>query len=166
MLGGAGQSIGLCAPEFRRLRARSRGARVALEGAGPTVEGSVESLDDGRYRVDAGSGARELELIREGDRLQIIGAQATEIGIAPPWPHVPSAEDADAHPASPLPGRVVELRVREGDAVTKGDVLAVIEGMKMQHSIRAGRAGRVLKVLARKGELVDAEAVLFEVQPA
>ncbi len=66
-------------------------------------------------------------------------------------------------PASPLPGRVVELRVKVGDRVERGDVLAVVEGMKMQHAIRAGRAGRVANVLARAGELVEAETVLFDI---
>jgi biotin carboxyl carrier protein len=42
----------------------------------------------------------------------------------------------------------------------------VVEGMKMQHAIRAGRAGRIANVLARAGELVEAEAVLFDIDPA
>jgi 3-methylcrotonyl-CoA carboxylase alpha subunit len=60
----------------------------------------------------------------------------------------------------------VELRVNSGDIVAKGDVLAIVEGMKMQHAIRAGRAGRVTEVFARAGELVEAETVLFEIAPA
>jgi biotin carboxyl carrier protein len=65
-----------------------------------------------------------------------------------------------------LPGRVVELRVKAGDSVARGDVLAVVEGMKMQHAIKAGRAGRIAKVLARVGELVDADTVLFDIESA
>ena len=56
--------------------------------------------------------------------------------------------------------------MKAGDAVARGDVLAVVEGMKMQHAIRAGRAGRIANVLARAGELVEAEAVLFDIDPA
>jgi biotin carboxyl carrier protein len=51
-------------------------------------------------------------------------------------------------------------------AQRRGDVLAVVEGMKMQRAIRAGRAGRITDVPARAGELVEAEAVLFEIGPA
>jgi biotin carboxyl carrier protein len=61
---------------------------------------------------------------------------------------------------------VIELRVKPGDTVGRGDVLAVVEGMKMQHAIRAGRAGRIEYVLARVGELVEAEAVLFDIDTA
>jgi 3-methylcrotonyl-CoA carboxylase alpha subunit len=116
--------------------------------------------------VDAGRGAQSLELIRAGHRLQIIGTQADEIALAPAWPFERSVEDADAHPSSPLPGRVVDVRVQAGDAVERGDVLAIVEGMKMQHAIRAGRAGRVETVLARQGELVEADTVLFDIAPA
>ena len=49
------------------------------------------------------------------------------------------------------------------DTVARGDVLAVVEGMKMQHAIRAGRDGRVENVLASAGELVDADTVLFDI---
>ena len=114
--------------------------------------------------MDAGQGPSTVELIRDRERLQLVGERANEIALAPAWPYERSAEDADAHPASPLPGRVVDLRVKEGDAVAKGDVLAVVEGMKMQHAIRAGRAGRIAHVLARRGELVEAESVLFDIE--
>jgi biotin carboxyl carrier protein len=104
-------------------------------------------------------------LIRHRERLQVIGAQADEIALAPAWPFERGVEDADAHPASPLPGRVVDLRVKAGDTVQRGDVLAIVEGMKMQHAIRAGRAGWVAAVLARAGELVEAETILFDIAP-
>ncbi len=158
------QSVGLRAPGFMRLAARREGDSLVLEGAGAAICGSVRRAG-GRFVVDAGRGARELELIRDRERLQVVGESASEIALAPAWPFEKSAEDADAHPASPLPGRVVELRVKAGDTVEKGDVLAIVEGMKMQHAVRAGRAGRVANVLARAGELVEAETVLFDIHP-
>ena len=146
-------------------RVRGAGESLTLADGGASIAGRVMERDDGRWSVDAGRGERELELIRDGDQLQLVGESADEITLAPAWPFERSAEDADAHPASPLPGRVVELRVRPGDTVARGDVLAVVEGMKMQHAVRAGRAGRVTHVHARAGELVEAEAVLFDIDP-
>jgi 3-methylcrotonyl-CoA carboxylase alpha subunit len=163
--GAGGQSIGLRAPAHRRWRVRRKGDGVEAASDGVTLVGRVQAGGPGRYVVDAGAGAQVLELIRDGDSLQVIGEVADEIAIAPAWPYERSVEDADAHPASPLPGRVVELRVQVGDTVARGDVLAVVEGMKMQHAIRAGRAGRVANVLARTGELVEAETVLFDIDP-
>ncbi len=161
--GGSEQFIGLRTPAHRRWRVRRDGDALELESTGATLAGRVQQLEAGRFAVDAGLGACELELIRERERLQVVGKVADEIALAPAWTFERSAEDADAHPASPLPGRVVELRVKVGDAVARGDVLAVVEGMKMQHAIRAGRAGKVANVLARVGELVEAETVLFDI---
>jgi len=164
--GPAPQAVGLRAPAFLRLRVRGGGDRIELEQDGKRLGGAVAVVAGGRYCVDAGQGPRELEVIRHGARLQVIGEQADELSFAAAWPHERAIEDADAHPASPLPGRIVDLRVKAGDAVAKGDVLAVVEGMKMQHAIRAGRAGRVTQVFARAGELVEAEAVLFDIASA
>jgi 3-methylcrotonyl-CoA carboxylase alpha subunit len=157
------QSVGLCTPRHRRWRLRRDGESLELAAGDLRAAGRVQALGAGRFTADAGRGSRDLELIRDRERLQIVGESADEITLAPAWTFERSAEDADAHPASPLPGRVVELRVKVGDAVTRGDVLAVVEGMKMQHAIRAGRAGRVASVLARTGELVEAETVLFDI---
>jgi 3-methylcrotonyl-CoA carboxylase alpha subunit len=163
--GPADQSIGLRTPAHRRWRARLDGDSLEVATEGLSLTGRVLPLAADRFAVDAGRGPRELELIRAGDRLQVIGEVADEIALAPAWPFERSTEDADAHPASPLPGKVVELRAKIGDMVARGDVLAVVEGMKMQHAIRAGRAGRVANVLTRAGELVEAETVLFDIDP-
>ncbi len=161
-----GQPVGLRTPVFQRWRVSRHGDGIELACGGTGLRGRVTELDKARFAVDAGRGLRELELIRDRERLQFIDEQATEIALAPAWPFERTAEDADTHPASPLPGRIVELRVKTGDAVERGEVLAVVEGMKMQHAIRAGRAGRIASVLARVGELIDAEAVLFDIDPA
>jgi len=166
-MGGAGrQTIGLRTPAFQQLRAARRDTGIEIALPDSILAGSVRADDEHRYRVDAGSGPRVIELIRHDSRLQIIGAQADEIALADAWPFDRSIDDADAHPSSPLPGRIVELRVAVGDVVARGEVLAVVEGMKMQHAIRAGRAGRVAQVLAQAGDLVEAEAVLFDIDPA
>ena len=80
-----------------------------------------------------------------------------------PWPFEAVADDLDSHPASPLPGRVVELHVSAGQAVKAGEALAVVEGMKMQHTIRAGRDGVVTRVNVSAGDLVEADAILCDI---
>ena len=164
--GTSSQSLGFRTPGFQRWRASMRGGEIELESGGSNLRGHVQQTGADRFAVDAGRGVRELELIRDGEHLQVVDERSTEITLAPAWPFERSLEDADAHPASPLPGRVVEMRVKAGDVVDRGDVLAIVEGMKMQHAIRAGRAGRITNALARKGELVEAEAVLFDIEPA
>jgi len=61
---------------------------------------------------------------------------------------------------SPMPGKVIELRVAEGDAVEAGQVLLILEAMKMEHSITAPQDGTVSQVSVAAGDQVAADALL------
>jgi biotin carboxyl carrier protein len=63
---------------------------------------------------------------------------------------------------SPMPGRVRRILVSDGDAVARGQVLLVLEAMKMEHAIRAPRDGSV-RLRVREGDLVDAGLELAEI---
>lgn len=64
---------------------------------------------------------------------------------------------------APMPGTVLELRVAEGDKVTQGQVLLVVEAMKMEHAIKASRAGTVSRLALVEGQRVGAGEVLVEI---
>jgi 3-methylcrotonyl-CoA carboxylase alpha subunit len=70
------------------------------------------------------------------------------------------------HIAAPLPGLIKALRVAPGDSVIAGDILAVMEAMKMEHSLTAPRDGTVAEVLVEAGEQVVEGAVLINLEPA
>lgn len=55
---------------------------------------------------------------------------------------------------SPLPGSIIELKVKVGDTVTKGQTIAILEAMKMENCINAERAGEVKEICVSKGESV------------
>lgn len=61
---------------------------------------------------------------------------------------------------APMPGTVVDVKVSVGQAVKKGDVLVILEAMKMENEIMSPRDGSVASVVAGKGESVDTGAVL------
>lgn len=67
---------------------------------------------------------------------------------------------------APLTGVVQEVRTRPGEAVAPGDVLLVIEAMKMLNELRARVAGRVAAVMAAEGDRVEIGAPLVEVREA
>jgi biotin carboxyl carrier protein len=62
--------------------------------------------------------------------------------------------------AAPMPGKVIRVLVREGDAVGVGQGLVVVEAMKMQNEMKALRDGSVVEVRVRDGETVSAGDVL------
>ncbi|MTH65137.1 acetyl/propionyl/methylcrotonyl-CoA carboxylase subunit alpha [Paracoccus shanxieyensis] len=65
---------------------------------------------------------------------------------------------------SPMPGLVKAVFVEAGQEVAAGDRLAVLEAMKMEHSLTAARAGRVAEVMARPGDQVEAGAPLIRLE--
>jgi propionyl-CoA carboxylase alpha chain len=73
---------------------------------------------------------------------------------------------ADRAMVSPLPGVVRRVAVRVGDRVAAGAVLVVVEAMKTEHRIAAGRAGGVRRVLVAEGQEVAAGAAVVELEEA
>jgi len=64
---------------------------------------------------------------------------------------------------APMPGKIIEIRVSEGDTVRAGQVLLIMEAMKMEHSVSAPRNGTVDQVSVVSGDQVDADALLVVV---
>ncbi len=66
--------------------------------------------------------------------------------------------------SAPMPGKVVRVLVKKGEAVRARQPLVVVEAMKMENELRAARDGTVADVQAREGQSVDAGALLVVVQ--
>ncbi|MCD8033332.1 MAG: biotin/lipoyl-binding protein [Alistipes sp.] len=64
---------------------------------------------------------------------------------------------------APLPGRVIELKVKVGDTVKAGDEVVILEAMKMENAITSDYAGTVKQVLVAEGQTVATDAVLVEI---
>jgi methylmalonyl-CoA carboxyltransferase small subunit len=64
--------------------------------------------------------------------------------------------------AAPMPGNVLAVRVAEGDTVEAGQVLIVLEAMKMENNVPAPAAGRVARILVTPGEQVQRAQTLVE----
>ena len=65
---------------------------------------------------------------------------------------------------SPMPGRVMSITVRPGDAVSEGDEVCVVEAMKMEQSIRAPRNGIVKEIHVQPLDSVNANDPLVELE--
>ena len=63
---------------------------------------------------------------------------------------------------SPMPGKVIKVNVKEGDEVKEGDVLCVVEAMKMENNIKAMTSAKVAKVFVNEGDKVDVKNILIE----
>ena len=78
-----------------------------------------------------------------------------------------NAHSADGNgPTTPVPGTVTDVRVAEGDEVTAGQILVVLEAMKMEHTITADADGVVAAVHVRSGQSVDAHQIVVTLEEA
>ncbi|MFE3449855.1 acetyl/propionyl/methylcrotonyl-CoA carboxylase subunit alpha [Nonomuraea sp. NPDC059194] len=106
--------------------------------------------------VEVGGVRRAFAVAHHGGRVYVGDTRLI------PLPRLP--EPAEHHaPGSllaPMPGSVLRVEVEQGDAVVKGQVVLVLEAMKMEHQIAAPADGVVAAVMVEKGSQVEAEAVL------
>ena len=65
------------------------------------------------------------------------------------------ARHKDHSTEAPMPGVVLRILVREGDVVSKGAPLLILEAMKMEHQISAGHDGKIVSINCKEGELVQ-----------
>ena len=63
---------------------------------------------------------------------------------------------------SPMPGKIVKVNVDEGDYVKEGDVLCVVEAMKMENNVKAMTSGKVVRVFVKENDKVDVKTILIE----
>ena len=77
-----------------------------------------------------------------------------------PKPAPVAASGAQTSVNAPMPGNILDVKVKPGDTVKAGDVLLVLEAMKMENEIRAPAAGTVAAVNVAKGATVNAGDVL------
>ena len=102
-----------------------------------------------------------------------VGGVASAPAAAPAAPVAPKAAPAAAPAApkaagkagavavkAPMPGNIIKVNVKPGDAVKKGDVLVVLEAMKMENDVCAPEDGTVASVEVAKGATVETDAVL------
>ncbi len=73
------------------------------------------------------------------------------------------AEHEDYHLKAPMPGMVISIPVDEGQTIHKGDVLVVLESMKMQNELRSPRDGKVIRVRIKPGERVEQKETILSV---
>ncbi|MGA0571512.1 acetyl/propionyl/methylcrotonyl-CoA carboxylase subunit alpha [Variovorax sp. VNK109] len=121
----------------------------------PAADGSIEL----RY---AGQRAR-AHVHTRGETVHVFMPQgATQILRIDPLAHAGDSAAEGGRLTAPMPGKVVSFAVKAGDKVTKGQALAVMEAMKMEHTIAAPADGTVAELLFAPGDQVTEGAELLK----
>ena len=146
-----------------------------LTRGGDSVRFEVHTLPDGRLSLLAEDGRQFCGRVRprRTGEIEVVTSRGAHL-----LPMADQLHDRLAHSTgdaaggargeeirAQIPGRVVEVSVKEGDRVAAGALLLVLEAMKMQNEIRASRAGIVDRVMVCAGQTVEGEALMLSVRP-
>jgi propionyl-CoA carboxylase alpha chain len=106
---------------------------------------------------------RHVQVHRVGDTSYVDSGLGSSVLVEQPRFPEPGSGVAAGSLTAPMPGTVVRVNAEPGAQVAAGDVLLVLEAMKMEHPVRATVDGAVSEVLVAAGQQVDAGAVLVVV---
>ena len=134
----------------------------AAEGAFDWASAASSSAIDIAF---AGIGRRTVFIERNKALAHIFCAQgATQIVVVDPLAHAGDVQAEGGRLTAPMPGKVVSFAVKAGDTVRTGQALAVMEAMKMEHTIAAPADGVVAELLYAPGDQVTDGAELLRMQ--
>ncbi len=137
---------------------------VQVEGTDTSLDGALRRAPDGTYLLTRDGLTRPVQITRQGDTVWTTTARGTAR-----WRRYEarrgSAGGAANSVSSPMTGKVVVVNVAAGDTVSAGDVLVVVEAMKMEQPLAAPRDGVVAKVSCAVGDLVDGGVDLVVLAP-
>jgi 3-methylcrotonyl-CoA carboxylase alpha subunit len=156
---------------------------VGLEVGGARVEAAVATEAPGRFRVEGrpvlvvswdgthldctiDGQDRRFAILRAGAAIHVLDrAEAAAFTVPDPLAAADTAHAGGDDIRAPMPGLVKHLAARPGAAVAAGDLLAVLEAMKMEHALTAPRDGVIAEVLVEAGAQVTDGALLARLEP-
>lgn len=140
---------------------------------GKEYRAEVKELTSGRAKIMVDSIEYDVELVSIGRRKVSAQEYAARPSVPPPVIAPAHASAPIQRPSpmaagqtgivAPMPGSIFQMRVKEGDKVQAGQVLLVMEAMKMENPVTAPFNGTVAKILVREGDNVGEGDLLVEV---
>lgn len=144
---------------------------------------SYSSKRDGSFNLNEDSVAKIVDWHKDSIDIEInnkrlfskITKKADKIVVHMPWGDalletlprfvLPGLDIESGGLIAPMPGKVIDLKVKVGSKVKKGDTLVILEAMKMEHQVKASEDGKVSKLLIKKDDQLDNGALLMIVKP-
>ncbi len=142
---------------------KKNAASVSFELQGKTYQYNLiskegnEIIFEGDLRVKANSGKPN----RDGETLIMAMGREGLVSVAGKKSKKVAATGSLA---SPMPGKIFKIIKEVGSPVVKGETILILEAMKMEHTIRADKDGKVKKIMFKTGDLVQGGVILAEVE--
>ena len=117
---------------------------------------TVHHAGDGWIEFDTGGQRHRLHVLAAGDQVWVQGPDGdVALTAVPRFPEAERGEAVAGGLVAPMPGTVLAVHAAPGDTVAQGQLLMIVEAMKMEHRITAPAAGTVTEVRARPGDQVS-----------
>ena len=160
---------------------RLPGQKITFNYRDQDIEITYRSNRDGTFNVNNGTTAKIIEWTPSGIDIEVnnsrffskITRDSDSIVVHGPWGDalfkilprftLPGSEQQAGGLVAPMPGKVIDLKVKVGSKVKKGDTLVILEAMKMEHQVKASEDGKVTKVLIKKDDQLENGALLMVV---
>ena len=140
------------------------GALSLSMGAGPDAALQWQPLGD-QLQVQWGDQRCVVSVYLQGETAHVFTSQgAARITVVDALAHAGEAAHETGRLTAPMPGKIVSFAVKAGDAVKAGQALAVMEAMKMEHTIQAPTDGKVAELLFAPGDQVTEGAELLRLE--
>lgn len=148
-------------------RLRTVDGQAQLRGV-PLEDWTVETLPDGFLLL---GGGQVIEVWTTADGTFVAsGAARARVEVRSPHDVIRGSaaggSGSDLEMRAPMPGKVVKVAVSRGDKLTEGDLVLVIEAMKMQNELRAAASVSVASVEVKEGQSVEGNELLVAFEPA
>jgi biotin carboxyl carrier protein len=115
----------------------------------------VEETKPGQLKLKIGNKIIK-SIITEGDKEKFVFVDGEVFKVKPvQLTGIKKEKSKEGNLSSPISGRVVSVKIKNGDSVKKGDILMVIEAMKMEYLIRAPYDGKIKKVYFKEKDLIE-----------
>lgn len=155
---------------FHKISLAEKAGRMVFTREGRTMEIDVRRVNPETISLLAGGQSYVVHYVRHGEQIYVsVGASQfclveAKQRSSPAQFKDKSSEKAEETIKAPMPGMVIKVSVVEGNEVSTGDGLVVVEAMKMEHEMRATFDAIVAKVYVQAGQQVDAFQPLVELR--
>ena len=159
-------SVGI-SEELRVGPVKPKDRYTVLSENGDAVTLTAREITPGRWRLNEGDAVLLIDARQHAGVIELDTPEGRLIfRPAAPLDFVGGDATADRSVTSPLTGLIVEIKVAEGQTVAEGDVIAVLESMKLEISIRSNAAGTASNISVSNGDMVDRGQVIAEILPS
>ena len=147
------------------LLSRHHRGGMTLTVEGEAIEFAVQSSDAETHELFLATDRIRVKTYAQGERVAVFGSEGsavlTEVDLIA---HAGDGPAEGGRLTAPMPGKLVAFLAKAGDTVTKGQPLAVMEAMKMEHTISSPRDGKVAELLFAVGDQVGDGAELLKLE--